>query len=96
MLAKRNPALYIVQRILFYLLVIVIAFYLLFPFLWAVLTSFRKSSDLGLSPYNFIFHAQTTFSNYVTVFTNDSFIRGLGFSVIEAVGSVLEYLSVLP
>ena len=50
---------------------VVIAFYLLFPFLWAVLTSFRKSGDLGLSPFNFIFNAQTTFSNYVTVFTND-------------------------
>ncbi|GGJ65689.1 carbohydrate ABC transporter permease [Deinococcus aquiradiocola] len=88
MLAKRNPFLYAVQRGLFYLLVLVIAVYLLFPFAWAVLTSFRKSGDLGLSPFDFIFHAQTTFSNYVTVFTNDSFIRGLGFSVIAAVGSV--------
>ena len=88
MLAKRNPALFYLQRAGFYLLVVVIAFYLLFPFLWAVLTSFRKSGDLGLSPFNFIFNAQTTFSNYVTVFTNDSFIRGLGYSLITAVGTV--------
>ncbi len=88
MLAKRNPALFYLQRAGFYLLVVIIAFYLLFPFLWAVLTSFRKSGDLGLSPFNFIFNAQTTFSNYVTVFTNDSFIRGLGYSLITAVGTV--------
>ena len=88
MLAKRNPALFYLQRAGFYLLVVVIAFYLLFPFLWAVLTSFRKSGDLGLSPLNFIFNAQTTFANYVTVFTNDSFIRGLGYSLITAVGTV--------
>ena len=88
MLAKRNPALYYIQRVLFYLLVIVIAFYLLFPFAWAVLTSFRSSGDLGLAPIDFIFKAQGTISNYVTVFTNDSFIRGLGYSLIAAVGTV--------
>jgi trehalose/maltose transport system permease protein len=89
MYAKRNPAIYIVQRVLFYLLVVVIAFYLLFPFFWAVLTSFRKSADLGLSPFDFIFSAQTTVSNYVTVFTNASFVRGLGYSVIAALGTVI-------
>jgi trehalose/maltose transport system permease protein len=89
MLAKRNLFLYYVQRAAFYLLVLVIAFYLLFPFVWAVITSFRASGDLGQSPYNFVFHSPTIIGNYLAVFNNPSFIRGLGFSALVASGAVL-------
>ena len=87
-LQKTNPALYYTQRVLFYLLVIVITVYLLFPFLWAVLTSFRRAGDLFLPPLQFI-TAPTTLSNYTQVFANANFQRGLLFSVIVAVVSVL-------
>ena len=87
MLAKRNPTLFYLQRIGFYVLVIVIAFYLLFPFLWAVLTSFRRGGDLFLVPSKFIF-APTTISNYVTVFNNPQFKHAFLLSLIVAFGAV--------
>ncbi|GGK86135.1 carbohydrate ABC transporter permease [Deinococcus radiotolerans] len=87
-LKTTNPALYYLQRAAFYLLVIVIAFYLLAPFLWAVLTSLRSPGDLFLPPAQFI-TAETTFQNYTQVFSNPNFQRGLLYSLIVAVGSVL-------
>ncbi|ACO46383.1 carbohydrate ABC transporter permease [Deinococcus deserti] len=87
-LQKTNPTLYYLQRGLFYLLVLVISVYLLLPFFWAVLTSFRRSGDLFLSPMEFVM-APSTVSNYVQVFANPSFQRGLLFSVIVAVAAVI-------
>lgn len=86
-LKRTNPALYAVQRALFYLLVTAIAAYLLLPFFWAVLTSFRRSSDLGLTPDKFI-TAPWTLVNYQLVLANPSFQKGLLFSLIVAIGSV--------
>ncbi|UBV41490.1 carbohydrate ABC transporter permease [Deinococcus taeanensis] len=87
-LKTTNPALYYLQRTAFYLLVLVIAAYLLAPFFWAVLTSLRAPGDLFLAPGDFI-AAKTTFSNYTQVFSNPNFQRGLLYSVVVAVGSVL-------
>ncbi|WP_221088463.1 carbohydrate ABC transporter permease [Deinococcus aquaedulcis] len=87
-LKTANPALYYLQRAAFYLLVLVIAVYLLAPFVWAVLTSLRSPGDLFLTPREFI-AAPTTLQNYVQVFSNPNFQRGLLYSLIVAVGSVL-------
>lgn len=87
-LQKSNPTLYYLQRGLFYLLVLAISVYLLLPFAWAVLTSFRRSGDLFLAPMEFVTAPYTT-SNYAQVFANPSFQRGLLFSVIVAVAAVL-------
>lgn len=87
-LQRTNPTLYWLQRIGFYLLVTVITFYLLAPFAWAVLTSFRRSNDLGLSPGDFI-KAPSTLDNYQQVLANASFQKGLLFSLIVASGSVI-------
>ncbi|QFP77157.1 carbohydrate ABC transporter permease [Deinococcus sp. AJ005] len=86
-LKRTNPGMYYLQRTLFYLLVIVITLYLLLPFGWAVLTSFRRATDLFLPPLQFAF-APTTLDNYTQVFANASFRRGLLFSTIVAVGAV--------
>ncbi|MGI8748260.1 MAG: carbohydrate ABC transporter permease, partial [Deinococcus sp.] len=87
MLAKRNSTLYFVQRALFYLLVVVIAFYLLFPFVWAVLTSFRRGGDLFLTPDKFLI-APSTIANYVTVFNNPDFRHAFLLSLVVGVGAV--------
>ncbi|MFC3862903.1 carbohydrate ABC transporter permease [Deinococcus antarcticus] len=86
-LQRTNPGLYWLQRIGFYVLVIIITLYLLFPFFWAVLTSFRKAGDLFLPPLQFMF-APSTLANYQQVFANASFQRGLLFSLVVATGSV--------
>ena len=86
-LKRTNPALYYLQRFGFYLLVLGVSAYLLFPFFWAVLTSFRKAGDLFLPPAQFL-TAPSTLANYAQVFSNPTFQRGLLFSLIVAVGSV--------
>lgn len=87
-LQRTNPTLYWLQRTGFYLLVVIITFYLLAPFAWAVLTSFRRSSDLGLSPGNFIL-APSTLDNYRQVLANPSFQKGFLLSLLVASGSVI-------
>lgn len=86
-LKRTNPALYYLQRAGFYILVAIITIYLLFPFFWAIVTSFRRAADLFLPPMQFL-TAPSTFSNYQQVFANPSFQKGLLFSLLVAVGSV--------
>lgn len=87
-LRRTNPSLYYLQRFGFYALVTVIGLYLLFPFVWAIITSFSKASNLFLPPAQFL-ASEKTLENYVQVFGNPAFQRGLLYSVIAAVGSVL-------
>ncbi|BDP42338.1 ABC transporter permease [Deinococcus aetherius] len=87
-LKRTNPFMFYLQRVLFYVLVLVITVYLLFPFFWAVLTSFRRAGDLFLPPLQFL-TAPSTLSNYTQVFSNPNFQRGLLYSVIVAVASVV-------
>ncbi|WP_034339695.1 carbohydrate ABC transporter permease, partial [Deinococcus misasensis] len=82
---RKTPVL---QTVLFYLLLAIIAVYLLFPFVWAVITSLKKASDIFLPPAQFI-AAEWTLDNYIGVFQYPAFSRGLLMSVIVAVGSVL-------
>lgn len=86
-LKRTNPTLYYLQRTGFYLLVAVITIYLLFPFVWAVLTSLRAGNDVRLPPAEFM-AAPTTLANYTEVLRNPNFLNGLKFSTIVAVGSV--------
>ncbi|AZI42674.1 carbohydrate ABC transporter permease [Deinococcus psychrotolerans] len=86
-LKRTNPTLYYLQRVGFYALVVVITLYLLIPFLWAVLTSFRKAGDLFLQPLAFA-TAPSTLGNYIDVFANPNFRLGLLYSLVTAVGAV--------
>ena len=86
-LKRTNPGMYYLQRTAFYALVVVITFYLLFPFVWAVITSFSKGANLFLPPAEFVF-SEKTLSNYTEVFRNPNFQRGLLYSLVVAVGSV--------
>ena len=80
---KANP----LSRVAFYALVVLIAVYLLFPFVWAIITSFKRSADIYLPPDQFI-TAPWTLNNYANVFSNPTFLRGLLMSVLVATGSV--------
>ncbi len=86
-LKRTNPTLYYLQRVGFYLLVAIITCYLLVPFLWAVLTSFSSGANIFLVPEKFI-AAPKTLENYIQVFQNPGFQKGLYFSTIVAVGAV--------
>ncbi len=90
----------ILGRILFWLLIIIIAVYMLFPFYWALNSSFKTENQLQMTPATFIprdsktLDFKATLQNYSAVFQNEKFIRGLVNSVIVAVSTTVLALSI--
>jgi trehalose/maltose transport system permease protein len=75
-----------VLRILFYLLVVVIIVFNLFPFFWALLSSFRPSNELFSTK---LIPNALTLDHYVEVFKQARFVQSLINSVIVAGCTVL-------
>src|ERR1700756_3709921 len=75
-----------VLRILFYVLVIVIVVFNLFPFFWALLSSFRPSNELFSTK---LIPNALTLDHYVEVFNEARFVGSLINSVIVAGATVL-------
>jgi trehalose/maltose transport system permease protein len=90
---KKNITSEIISKVLLYLIVLVIAFYLLFPFYWAINSSFKSENQLAMTPATFIprdpFSDEISvyFRNYEAVFQNAAFGRGLVNSTIVAVST---------
>jgi trehalose/maltose transport system permease protein len=80
----------IIGRILFWILIIFIAIYMLFPFYWALNSSFKTENQLQMTPATFLPRDQETleisptFRNYLGVFQNIKFLNGLKNSIIVA------------
>ncbi len=85
---RRNSPWQAVGLVLFWLLVVVILFYVLFPFYWALKTSLTPSGELSQSALQW-FPAHPTFANYGLVFSGQPFGRNLLNSLGIAVGTVL-------
>ena len=75
-----------VLRILFYVLVIAIIVFNLFPFFWALLSSFRPSNELFSTK---LIPNELTLDHYVEVFKDPRFVQSLINSVIVAGSTVL-------
>ncbi|MGA8656332.1 MAG: carbohydrate ABC transporter permease [Chthoniobacterales bacterium] len=83
---KEGESKSVILRILFYLLVTVIIVYNLFPFVWALLSSFRPSNELfstKLLPTAF------TLDHYTAVFKDSRFVASLINSIIVSGCTVL-------
>jgi trehalose/maltose transport system permease protein len=76
----------VVLRILFYLLVAAIIVFNLFPFVWALLSSFRPSSELFSTK---LLPTQLTMAHFQAVFKDARFVAGLINSIIVAGCTVL-------
>lgn len=76
----------VVLRVLFYLLVAVIIVFNLFPFVWALLSSFRPSSELFSTK---LLPTQLTLAHFQAVFKDARFVAGLINSIIVAGCTVL-------
>ena len=80
-----------IGRILFWLAIVVIAVYLLFPFYWAINSSLKTEAQLQMTPGTFVprepgtLDVSPTLQNYGAVFRNDRFLTGLKNSAIVAV-----------
>lgn len=75
-------------NILFWLIVVIIAIYTLFPFYWAIVSSLTPPSLLFVTPAHY-FPNQPTFNSYITVLANPLFRRALLNSVFVAGATVL-------
>jgi trehalose/maltose transport system permease protein len=76
----------VVLRCLFYLLVVAIIVFNLFPFVWALLSSFRPSSELFSTK---LLPTALTLDHYAAVFKDARFVAALINSVVVAGSTVL-------
>jgi trehalose/maltose transport system permease protein len=80
----------IIGQVFFWAIVILIALYMLFPFYWAINSSFKTENQLQMTPATFLPRDQETLElsptwrNYRAVFQNEKFLTGLKNSVIVA------------
>jgi trehalose/maltose transport system permease protein len=79
------PLLKIVQRTLFYLLVLVIIVFAVFPFYYAIITSFKSGTALFEVDY---FPTSFSLANYFSVLTQGSFPRNLLNSLVVSIAVV--------
>jgi trehalose/maltose transport system permease protein len=77
----------IVGKILFWILIVFILLYTLFPFYWAIVSSLTPSSLLFNTPASY-WPNQIDWSHYEFVLRDNNFLRALQNSVIVSVGTV--------
>lgn len=76
----------VLGRIAFYLLLLVIVVYTVFPFYWAIVSSLRPGAELTATD---LVPANPTLDNYRAVFTEQPFATNILNSVIVAVSTVV-------
>jgi len=80
----------ILRKIVFYLLILFLAAWLLFPFYWAINSSLKNENQLAMTPATFIPRSpstgevEITWLNYQALATNTAFWRGILNSAIVA------------
>ena len=82
------PIFDIIGKVLFWVLVVFILFYTLFPFYWAVVSSLTYDSQLYNTPVSY-WPTAIDWSHYEYVLRNDDFLRALQNSVVVSVGTVI-------
>ena len=82
-MTKRKGTTYWIGRVLFYLLVVFVIVYSVFPFYWAVISSFKTSDSLFSANPSFL-PFPFTLAHYQNVFTGAAFGRNLVNSIIVA------------
>ncbi len=80
----------VVSKVLFWVLVIGILLYTVFPFYWAVIASIRPDSEMGVISY---WPDTIYWGNLEYVFDNGDFVRAIANSAIVSVGTVLVALT---
>lgn len=85
---SKNTAMSTLGSIGFWVLVVVIILYTLFPFYWAIVSSLTPTNDLYITPVRF-WPQSFTLDHYRDVFNNGSFMRALLNSAIISFGTVI-------
>ena len=85
----------VIKKIAFGVLVSLIIVYMIFPFYWALNASFKTEAQLQMTPATFLPHDPATkaFSptlrNYIAIFQDGKFVRGIVNSAIVASATTL-------
>jgi trehalose/maltose transport system permease protein len=77
----------IIERVLFWLLIIFILVYTIFPFYWAIVSSLKSGAELFETPVAY-WPKNLTFENYLAVFENENFPLALRNSAIVVISTV--------
>ncbi|SEJ63264.1 maltose ABC transporter membrane protein /trehalose ABC transporter membrane protein /sucrose ABC transporter membrane protein /palatinose ABC transporter membrane protein [Deinococcus reticulitermitis] len=85
---SKNPTVRALSWAAFWLIVLIVLFYVLFPFYWAIKTSVTGSGQLSREALLW-WPNRATFQNFTEVFTNAGFLRNLLNSVVVASGTVI-------
>ncbi|MBO0884250.1 MAG: carbohydrate ABC transporter permease [Mycobacterium sp.] len=83
----RNQTYYI-SRVLFYIVLAIIFIYIVFPFYWAIRSSFSPNSELFVTPVHY-WPQEPTLDHYIEVFTNGDFLVAMRNSAIVAASTTL-------
>ena len=77
----------IINKVLFWILVVAIIFYTVFPFFWAVISSIKPNAELFAVPVQY-WPSQLNWTFYQFVLANGDFLRALRNSVIVSLTTV--------
>ena len=77
-----------ISRVFFWILVIIIFFYLMFPFYWAVVSALKSEAELIQTPAT-LWPQDPSLRNFRAVFQNQAFLRGLLNSTIVATSATV-------
>jgi trehalose/maltose transport system permease protein len=77
----------VINRALFWLLVVVIIFYTVFPFAWAIISSIKPNAELFKTPVQY-WPSAINWTFYQFVLDNGDFLRALRNSVIVSFSTV--------
>jgi trehalose/maltose transport system permease protein len=84
---RRWSAGQIISRALFWLLVVFIIFYTVFPFVWALISSIKPNAELFATPVDY-WPSNFNWDFYNYVFDNGDFMRALKNSIIVSFATV--------
>ena len=90
-----NKFVLIISRIIFWLLIVIIVVWMLFPFYWAINSSLKTEAQLQMTPATFIPRnpitdaLAPTMQNYQAVLSNPDFINGVKNSAVVAISTTL-------
>jgi trehalose/maltose transport system permease protein len=88
-----TQALNTLERVGFWVVVLLFMLYSIFPFYWAVNTSLKTEGEIERTPISAV-PREITFENYVSVSTNSVFLQSIVNSVIVATGATLLSIAV--
>lgn len=84
-----------INRVIFWIIVVLIFFYMVFPFYWAINSALKTEAQLQMTPATFVPLDPSTKSfaptlqNFGAVFRNGTFLLGLRNSIIVAISTTV-------